>query len=222
MCNTKKQPLIAVMSLFIHRFYLPFLFQGVQLHIEITDNDRDVSDDLIDALLIDHNLPIGQQSPRQNYSGIYNFSFVTMDLSITARCVGNFQGSDCLRCLAGFAGIMCNISINECTCSRHGQCLDGVPSLICNCDPGFTGVECETNIDDCEGVNCSGNGQCMDGLLSYTCDCDPGFTGVDCEVDIDDCVGVNCSGNGVCLDDVNAFACQCSPGFGGTLCTEGV
>ena len=197
-------------------------FQGVQLHIEIIDDDYSHSaDDLIDVLLIEHNLPIGQPSPRKNYTGIYNISFVTMDLSITAKCAENFQGSDCSRCLPGFAGTMCNVGINECSCSGNGQCLDGMPSLICECDPGYTGVECEANIDDCIEVTCSENGQCIDGLLSYTCECDPGFTGVDCETNIDDCVGVNCSGNGVCFDDVNAFSCQCSPGFGGELCTKG-
>ena len=198
-----------------HLCYI-FIFQGVQLHIEITDCDLGITDDLIDVLLIDYNQPIGQISPRTTYNG--NFSFVTMDLSITARCVGNFQGSDCSRCLSGFAGTMCNVRITECSCSGHGQCLDGVPSLICDCNPGFRGMECETNIDDCIEVTCSGNGQCVDGVLSYTCNCDPGFTGVDCEVNIDDCAGVDCGENGVCLDGVNFFICQCNPGFMGELC----
>ena len=128
--------------------------QGVQLHIEVIDDDSDFrntnpnnNDDLIDLLLIDHSLPIGQSSPRQSYTGVYDFDYVTMDLSITARCVGNFEGSDCTLCL-----------------------------------PGFAGVECEVNIDECTGVNCSGNGQCVDGINSFSCNCTAGFTGPSCEI----------------------------------------
>ena len=195
-----------------------FIFQGVQLYIEITDYDFDVDNDLIDILLINHNLSAGQISPRKTYTG--NFSFITMDLSIMSRCVGNFYSSDCSRCLSGFTGTMCNIKTTDCTarCSGHGQCLDGVPSLICDCNPGFAGEECETNIDDCIRVTCSGNGQCVDGILSYTCDCNPGFTGEDCEVNIDDCVGINCSGNGQCVDGVLSYTCNCNPGFTGDDC----
>ena len=144
-------------------------------------DDDSSRDDLIDVLLIDHDLPIGQPSPRQIHSGIFDFNYVMMDLSITARCVGNFQGPDCSQCMPGFAGTMCNISIilNElpCNCSGNGQCLDG---LTCDCDPGFTGEFCQTNINDCVGVNCSGNGVCLDGVNSFTCQCNPGFGGTIC------------------------------------------
>ena len=158
-------------------------FQGVQLNIEIMDDDpKPGFDDFVDALLINHDLPIGQQSPTQTHNGV--FGFVMMDLSIMARCIDNFQGPDCSQCMPGFAGAMCDVRINgtECTslCTGHGQCVDGVPSLICDCDFGFTGAICE-HIDDCIGVNCSENGQCVDGESSYTCDCDSGFTGVDCD-----------------------------------------
>jgi hypothetical protein len=200
-------------------------FQGVQLHIEITDDDLPFSsDDLVDVLLIDHDLPVGQPSPRKNYTGIYDINFVTMDLSIMAKCVENnfkFQGPDCSQCSPGFTGTMCTININDCigvNCSGNGQCVDGVLSYTCDCDSGFTGVECDVNIDDCVTVNCSGNGQCVDGIHSYTCKCDPGFTGMECGISIDDCVGVNCSGNGQCVDEISSFSCNCNASFIGPLC----
>ena len=205
----------------VYAFVILFEFQGVQLHIEIIDEDRKTNDDLIDVLLIDHSLPIGQPAPRQTYTGIYSIQFVTMDLSIVARCVGNFQGPDCSRCISGFAGPMCDVRIDdsECIdlCNGRGQCVDGVPILICDCVPGFTGAMCE-NIDDCVGVNCSGNGLCVDGESSYSCDCDPDFTGMECEVNIDDCVGVNCSGNGQCVDGIKSFSCNCNDSYKGPLC----
>ena len=109
--------------------------------------------------------------------------------------------------------------------SITAKCADNFQGADCSqCKPGFTGIMCNININDCIGINCSGNGQCMDGVLSYTCNCDPGFTGVDCGVNIDDCAGVtDCGENGVCLDDgVNSFTCQCSPGFTGELCQTNI
>ena len=138
-----------------------------------------------------------------------------------ARCVGNFQGPDYSRCISGFAGSMCDVRIDdsECIdlCNGRGQCIDGVPMLICDCDPGFTGAMCE-NIDGCVGMNCSGNGQCVDGESSYSCDCDPDFTGVECEVKIDDCMAVDCSGNGQCMDGIHSYTCDCVSGFTGMEC----
>ena len=69
-------------------------------------------------------------------------------------------------------------------CSGNGQCLGDVSS--CDCDPGFAGVECEVDIDDCMAVNYSGNGQCVGGISSFSCDYTAGFTGLLCEIDISD------------------------------------
>ena len=53
------------------------------------------------------------------------------------------------------------------------------------CVPGFTGTDCQTNIDDCEDVDCSRNGQCLDGVNSFTCECAPGYTGLLCDTQIE-------------------------------------
>ena len=90
------------------------------------------------------------------------------------------------------------------------------------CAPGFTGMMCEEDIDDCVGVSCNENGQCVDGMDSFICMCDPGFTGKLCQINADDCAGINCSGNGECVDEVNTFTCECSPGYRGPLCAEGI
>ena len=193
--------------------------QGVQMYLEIKDFDPDNADDLVDILLIDHSLPLGESTQRQTYNGM--FGFVTMDLNITVFCVKNFQVPDCTQCVTGFTGADC-LEVDDCVgvnCSGNGRCVDGMDSFTCSCSAGFTGEMCQTNIDECIGVNCSGNGQCVDGADSFSCECDPDFTGVICQTNIDDCVEAqNCSGNGQCVDGITSFTCECSPGYTGLLC----
>jgi hypothetical protein len=146
------------------------------VYIEIQDRDTYTSNDLVDLLLIDYNRPVAQPL-RQNHTGVHKF--VTMDLTITVVCAENFEGSNCTQCVPGFIGPDCN-ETDHCSgvnCSDNGVCRIVVNTFHCVCDPGFTGVVCETNIiNDCVGVDCSGNGQCMDG----TCECVTGFRGPNC------------------------------------------
>ena len=111
----------------------------------------------MDAILIDHNLAVGETAQRQNHTGI--FRFVTVVLSTTVLCAQNFQGADCTRCVAGFTGPNCD-EIDDCIgvdCG-NGECVDGINSFSCACDPGFTGELCKTsklniNISSSNGVN---------------------------------------------------------------------
>ena len=52
----------------------------LQLHVVITDEnaERNNPNDLIDELLIDHDLPIGETSSRQNYTGALIISTLPM------------------------------------------------------------------------------------------------------------------------------------------------
>ena len=47
---------------------------------------------------------------------------------------------------------------------NNGVCVpEGGPELdltSCTCLPGYTGVQCETNIDDCAGITCGNRGKC--------------------------------------------------------------
>lgn len=47
----------------------------------------------------------------------------------------------------------------------------------CTCEPGWTGLECSTDVDECSSDPCRNGGICIDQLNSYYCQCLPGYTG---------------------------------------------
>ena len=51
----------------------------------------------------------------------------------------------------------------------------------CVCPTGFTGIDCEVNIDDCVNVTCQNNGRCIDEVNDYYCQCPVTHKGEHCE-----------------------------------------
>lgn len=87
----------------------------------------------------------------------------------------------------------------------NGNCDEG----ICNCFPGYTGSQCETNI--CDTLTCLNDGECVNGV----CECPTGFTGLNCEIDLA-CQGVTCQNGGTC--NTTTATCDCLPGYAGDFC----
>lgn len=46
----------------------------------------------------------------------------------------------------------------------------------------YKGINCESNINECEINPCFNQGICFDNYGSYTCQCQPGFGGINCEI----------------------------------------
>jgi len=89
-------------------------------------------------------------------------------------------------------------------CQNNGTCISGT----CECEPGFSGTNCQ--IDACVGVVCYNGGDCVAG----NCNCPPGYTGSQCQTPI--CSGVTCV-NG----QLNASCdCICDNGWTGDDCSE--
>ncbi|MFH2010714.1 MAG: hypothetical protein ABI333_29200 [bacterium] len=68
-------------------------------------------------------------------------------------------------------------------CQNGGACTDTGSGYTCDCAAGFTGDDCETNVDDCSPNPCQNGGTCTDGAHSFDCDCPSGWTGMTCETE---------------------------------------
>lgn len=91
-------------------------------------------------------------------------------------------------------------------------------SILCRCQPGFTGANCQVNVDDCASSPCQNAGTCQDGVNDYTCSCTLGYTGKNCSVRSDACGARPCQNGGTCFTHFTGPVCQCPKGFMGPSC----
>lgn len=89
---------------------------------------------------------------------------------------------------------------------------------------GFTGTNCQENINDCPGHLCQNGATCVDGVNSYTCQCPPSFTGPYCNQDVDECAlrPSVCKNGATCTNTHGGFSCICVNGWTGSDCSENI
>lgn len=116
--------------------------------------------------------------------------------------------------------------------------------FTCTCALGWTGLICDTNIDECSADTspCLNGGSCTDCMpppsgpvvmqpvdtigqschLGYICACPADFFGENCEVDVDFCVSSPCENNGSCVDVVGGpgYNCECPAGYTSVNCEQ--
>ena len=49
------------------------------------------------------------------------------------------------------------------------------------CDPGWEGVRCEREVDECDDSPCKNGATCTDMVASFACSCTQGWVGPTCE-----------------------------------------
>lgn len=79
----------------------------------------------------------------------------------------------------GFQGTLCDYNPDNCigVVCDHGSCVDGLDNFTCQCQPGYTGLYCDVDIDECRSQPCQNQGTCVDLLGSYDCVCPGGTDG---------------------------------------------
>ncbi|KAG7199007.1 hypothetical protein KM043_013159 [Ampulex compressa] len=86
------------------------------------------------------------------------------------------------------------ISINTACASNpcaHGTCTAGyLHTFTCTCNPGYTGVTCNEQVDPCTPNPCKNSGTCIVSNGEAVCNCLLTFTGSRCETSRQSCGGV--------------------------------
>ncbi|RMB94706.1 hypothetical protein DUI87_28819 [Hirundo rustica rustica] len=100
-------------------------------------------------------------------------------------------------------------------CHNNGTCKQLGSGYICICPLGYTGLKCETQVDECKSSPCQNNGICKDGTGTFVCHCQPGYSGLLCEEDINECSSSPCLNGAHCVDGKNGYRCTCAKGFTG-------
>lgn len=91
------------------------------------------------------------------------------------------------------------------------------------CPTGFTGVYCQTNINDCEASSeqCYRSTECQDLINDFKCVCLPGWTGRLCDkYNGSFCKPSPCLNEGICrlTEDKSNYTCACKAEFTGRNC----
>uniref|UniRef100_A0A671VUK2 Delta-like protein n=1 Tax=Sparus aurata TaxID=8175 RepID=A0A671VUK2_SPAAU len=163
----------------------------------------------------------------------------SMDQDFYCACPEGYVGKTCERLRDDCQTTPCQV-IDSCTvaiatnhsagvqhissnvCGPRGRCISQpAGNFTCVCDPGFSGIYCHENINDCLENPCGNGGTCIDGVNSFQCFCPEGWEGRLCDLSENDprqCDATTCSNGGTCLDHGDAFRCACPPGWGGNTC----
>ncbi|XP_013377338.1 PREDICTED: protein crumbs homolog 1 isoform X3 [Chinchilla lanigera] len=167
-----------------------------------------------------------------------------------ATCEDSVDNYIC-HCWPGYTGAQCETDINECgsnPCQSGAECVElslekqygriaQLPSsfsyhkatgYVCICQPGFAGIHCEEDVNECLSNPCQNGGTCENLPGNYTCHCpfdnlsSTFYGGQDCSDILLGCTHHQCLNSGICIphfqNGQHGFSCLCPPGYTGSLC----
>lgn len=175
-------------------------------------------------------------------TGICKFDFVL--LKHTCICKEGYvadTGANAGTWLANITTASVGKCVESDACSS-GPCQNGAKcetkntgvGYECKCPPGYSGGNCQNNIDDCASNPCGRYGtKCEDLIADFKCTCQTGVSGKQCDSFIDKCresgnVPCNPAGTNTnvfdqgCEKIVNSYICHCKDGFEGRNCEKNI
>ncbi|CAH2219520.1 vitamin K-dependent S [Pelobates cultripes] len=113
---------------------------------------------------------------------------------------------------------------NQCNpvpCNKDGyqECVDEKGDFRCICKPGWSGKECELDINECDEpdkVNGGCNQRCVNLQGSYRCACEDGYylhADKHTCLDFNECELANLCGSAKCINTPGKYDCECDPGY---------
>ncbi|CAF1277775.1 unnamed protein product [Adineta ricciae] len=108
------------------------------------------------------------------------------------------------------------------SCMNGGRCLQAANNYRCLCKPGYTGVFCDMNINECASNPCQYGGVCYDLQASYICYCQDGSFRSRClpraiTTSTARTLLCPCQNGGVC-SRIGSQICVCPIGYAGRFC----
>lgn len=96
---------------------------------------------------------------------------------------------------------------------------DGATYYTCHCLAGFTGLICETDIDECHSDPCQNGGACLDEVDAYFCNCLYTYYGDECQGRFEPCDFHSCLNGGNCTELTDTtYQCDCEAEWVGDYC----
>ncbi|KAK5852704.1 hypothetical protein PBY51_006552 [Eleginops maclovinus] len=160
----------------------------------------------------------------------------SMEQDFYCACPEGYEGKTCERLKENCRTTPCQV-IDSCTvvvatndsagvrhissnvCGPRGSCISQpAGNFTCMCNPGFSGIYCHENINDCTSNPCGNGGTCIDGVNSFQCVCPDGWEGRLCDLNVNECRHNPCKNGGRCVDLENDFYCECADKWKGKTC----
>ncbi|XP_062575528.1 uncharacterized protein LOC134237456 [Saccostrea cucullata] len=117
-------------------------------------------------------------------------------------------------------GTLVSNPCNPNPCQNSGTCSVSGSTYECTCTSGWSGTNCDVEMQSCQPNPCQNGGTCSIVGNSITCNCPQPFTGPNCEDSFisDPCNPNPCQNFGSCRAIGSTYQCTCRTGWSGTNC----
>jgi len=156
---------------------------------------------------------VGQPSGGLVTNQYYGSNVMFRDDLVVAGYWGQSQGGFYTLSLTSYSPCTSTPCVNAGTCTASGY------TYSCACVAGWSGVNCQIEINQCTLYSpCQNGATCNELVNNYTCSCIAGWTDRNCSTEINNCAVNPCLNGGSCNNLVNSYTCSCVEGWIGSTC----